>query len=406
MKAKRGPTLVGIVIIVVVLGILAAIVVPQFTKARTEPKQIPPPEVSVFEVKTEPVPIHREYVGQIFGFEDIAITARIEGYLEGIHFEEGFEVKKDDLLYTLESQTFEADVAAKLSVVAAAQTMLAKAKSDLDRIEPLAEANAVSQSDLDGAVARHEASIAGLEAARANLRAARIQLDYTKIHSPVSGIIGKTKAKIGDFVGRAPNPVILNTVSRIDTVLVEFFITETEYLKVIRRYIDAGKIRDQDRERTKLELILADGSFYEHKGQADFIDREVDPATGSMLVQASFPNPKELLRPGQFARVRARVEVVEDGILIPQRCVMELQGMYNVYVVDKENKVEKRHIEADLKMGSLWLIREGLEAGEKVVYEGLQKVKPGATVNPKLIQIESTEQEEEQAEESKQAENG
>lgn len=360
---------------------------------KEEPPPIPPPEISVFQTKAQPVPIHREYVGQVFGFKDIAITARVEGYLEGIHFDEGSKIEKKALLYTLESQTFEANVAAKMSRVAEAQTMLAKAKSDLDRIEPLAEANAVSQSDLDGVVARHDASIASVEAAEANLKAAKIQLSYTKIYSPVAGIIGKTKAKIGDFVGRTPNPVILNTVSRIDTILVQFFITETEYLQFMRRYLAEGKTQKQDAKKANLVLILADNSLYEHKGKLDFFDRQVDPATGSMLVQASFPNPEEILRPGQFARVRAQIEILENGILIPQRCVMELQGSFSVYVVDQDNKVEKKIITTGSKIGRLWLITEGLTDGEKVVYEGLQKVREGATVNATTIELKPTEEE-------------
>ncbi|NOQ96218.1 MAG: efflux RND transporter periplasmic adaptor subunit, partial [Desulfobacterales bacterium] len=256
--------------------------------------------------------MYQEFVCQIYGFKDIAIRARVEGFLEEIHFKEGSRITKNTLLYTLESQQFEAAVAAKMSRVAEAQTMLAKAESDLNRIRPLARQKAVSQSDLDAAVALHEAAISSVKAAEANLRAAKIQLGYTKIYSPLSGIIGKTKAKVGDFVGRSPNPVILNTVSRIDTILVQFFITETQYLLLVRRYLSRNDSADRDREEAHLELILADGSLYEHKGKADFIDRQVDPTTGAMLIQASFPNPDELLRPGQFARVKAKVTVVKD----------------------------------------------------------------------------------------------
>ena len=346
-----------------------------------------PPDITVVVTQAQEVPIYREFVGQIYGFKDIAIRARVEGFLEEIHFKEGSRITKDTLLYTLESQQFDAAVAAKMSRVAEAKTMLAKAESDLNRIRPLARQKAVSQSDLDAAVAQYEASIESVKAAQANLRAAKIQLSYTKIYSPISGIIGKTKAKVGDFVGRSPNPVILNTVSRIDTILVQFFITETQYLLLARRYLSRNDSADQDREEAHLELILADGSVYEHKGKADFIDRHVDPTTGAMLIQASFPNPDELLRPGQFARVKAKVTVVKDGILIPQRCVTELQGLYSVYVVDNSDKVEQREVKAGPKVKQFWLILEGLKPGEKVVYEGLQKVKAGAIVNPIIKEI-------------------
>jgi membrane fusion protein (multidrug efflux system) len=356
-------------------------------------KAPPPPDVIVFETEAERVPIYREFVGEVLGFKDIAIRARVEGYLEGIHFEEGSYVERGALLYTLESQPFEAEVAAQMSRLAEAKTALVKAESDLNRIRPLAEAKAVSESDLDSAVALYEASIASVQAAQANLRAANIQLSYTKIHAPISGLIGVTKAKVGDFVGREPNPVILNVVSRIDTVLVQFFITETQYLTASRMLMEEQEGGDPDTAADDLELILADGSLYPHKGKVDFADRNVDPATGAMMIQASFPNPDGLLRPGQFAKVKARVHVVEDGILIPQRCVTELQGTYSVFVVDEGEKARRREVRAGPKIKSLWLILEGLQPGERVVYEGLQKVRDGAVVNPTLQEVQRATEE-------------
>ncbi len=357
---------------------------------KEEQAQPPPPNVTVYQTKVQEVPIYQEFVGQIFGFKDIAIRARVEGFLEGIHFKEGSRVEKGALLYTLESQPFEADVAAKMSRVAEAKTRLAKAKSDLDRIEPLAKEKAVSESDLDSAVAQYDASIESVKAAEANLRASKIQLGYTKIFSPISGIIGKTNAKVGDFVGRSPNPVILNTVSRVDTILVEFFITETQYLQLARQYSAKVEPAVRKSRRVSLELILADRSLYEHKGKPEFVDRNVDPTTGAMLVQASFPNPQELLRPGQFAKVKALVTIVKEGILIPQRCVMELQGRYSVYVVGGGDKVQTRDVKVGPKIQQFWLITEGLKPGEKVVYEGLQGVRDGVVVKPTIKEIEST----------------
>jgi membrane fusion protein (multidrug efflux system) len=275
-------------------------------------------------------------------------------------------------------------------MVAEAKTALVKAESDLNRIRPLAEAKAVSESDLDSAVAMYEASIAGVDAAEANLRAAKIQLSYTKIHAPISGLIGMTKAKVGDFVGREPNPVILNVVSSIDTVLVQFFITENQYLYAARRFGPQRDLADEDSEKADLELILSDGSLYAHKGVFDFADRGVDPTTGALMVQASFPNPDELLRPGQFAKVRGIVAVVEDGILVPQRCVTELQGTYSVYVVDDSDQARRREVRAGPKIEAFWLILEGLEPRERVVYEGLQKVRDGALVNPIPQEIKPT----------------
>ena len=358
-------------------------------KAQAPP---PPPEISVIETEAQDVSLYMEFVGQTGGLKDIAIRARVEGFMEGLHFQEGGNVKKGDLLYTLESQPFEEKVANRMSKVAEADTLLTYAKNDLNRIKPLAEINAVSQSDLDAAVASHEAAISSKKAAEANLRAAKIELGYTKIYSPIDGIIGKTKAKVGDFVGRDPNPVILNTVSRVDTILVTFFITETQYLVIARAFAELDPQEKENRE-SNMELILIDGSLYGHKGKADFVDREVDTTTGAMLVQASFPNPEKLLRPGQFARVKIGGQVIADAILIPQRSVMELQGLHNVYVVDANNTAETREITVGAKVGSNWLITEGLKPGERVVYEGLQKVKDGTIVNPSVADLNSTDQE-------------
>lgn len=350
----------------------------------------PPPQVAVVETKAQDVPLYLEFVGQTSGLKDIDIRARVEGFLEGVHFQEGSEVKKGDLLYTLESQPFEEKVATRMSGVAEVKTMLAKTKGDLDRVKPLAEINAVSKSDLDAAVAAYDATLSSLDAAEAQLRAAKIELSYTKILSPINGIIGKTKAKVGDFVGKDPNPVILNTVSQVDTILVTFFITETQYLQLAR--YKEEEWQQQDKESEGLELILIDGSLYDHKGKADFVDREIDTTTGAILVQASFPNPEKLLRPGLFVKVKLRGRVIKDGILIPQRCVMEMQGLFNVFVVGVDNKVTSREIMTGPKVGSLWLITEGLKAGEKIVYEGLQKVKDGATVTPTIADIQPIDQ--------------
>jgi membrane fusion protein (multidrug efflux system) len=342
----------------------------------------PPPEIPVVVTQAQDVPLFTEFVGQVYGLKDIAIRARLEGFLEGIHFEEGSTVEKDKLLYTLESQPLEEAVANRMSQVAEAQTMLAKASSDLGRIKPLAELKAVSQSDLDGAVAQFEAAQAALDAAQANLRAARIQLGYTKVYSPINGIIGKTKAKVGDFVGREPNPVILNVVSQTDTILVEFFLTENQYLEAARRFLAEAGDAESEKDKAVLELILSDGSLYPQKGKVDFIDRDVDPTTGAILLQASFPNPDGLLRPGQFAKVKVHVESVKDAILLPQRCVTERQGQYSVYVVEAGNTIKERAVKLGPAVGSAYLIEEGLKAGEQVVYEGLQLVRDGAVINP------------------------
>ena len=347
----------------------------------------PPPDVQVFETTAKDVPLVIEFVGQTAGAKDITIRARVEGFLEGVHFQEGSWIKKGKLLYTLESQPFEEKVATRMSGVAEVKTMLAKNKGDLDRIEPLAKINAVSKSDLDAAQAAYDATLSSLEAAEANLRSANIQLSYTKIQSPIDGIIGKTQAKVGDFVGKDPSPVILNTVSQVDTILVTFFITETQYLEY-SRYMASHSAAASSEVRNNIHMTLVDGSLYDHPGKVDFIDRDVDTTTGAILAQASFPNPEKLLRPGQFTKLMIQTQVARDAIMIPQRCVMEIQGLYSVFVVDSNNTIQTRDIEVGTTIGSAWMITKGLEAGEKVVYEGLQKVKDGVTVKATVVDVE------------------
>jgi len=348
-----------------------------------------PPEVQVYTTHAQDVPLYEDFVGSVAGRKDIAIRARVAGFLEGIHFHEGRRVKKGQLLYTIESQQYEAQSAAQLSKLAEAKTNLAHAKSELARIKPLAENNAVSQSDLDAAVANFEAAKAMVEAAKANLRAANIQLGYTKIKAPISGIIGKTKAKVGDFVGQSPNPVILNVVSQIDTMLVDFYLTESDYLRIFREFAaNENANKNERKEKNNLELFLSDGTMHKNRGNIRFIDRGIDVTTGAVLIQASFPNPSGLLRPGLFGKVRVKLDVVKDGILVPQRSVSELQGTFSVFVVNEENKVEQRKVDLGTTIGSFWLVKDGLKDGEKVVFEGLQKVKTGMVVNPRETKID------------------
>ena len=353
----------------------------------------PPQQITVVEVIQKDVPIYREFIGEVYGEKDIPIRARVEGFLESINFEEGSDVKEGQLLYTIDPRPLEATVNAQQSEVAAAETMMVKAKSDLDRYEPLAALNAVSKSDLDAAQAEYDASVSAVEAAKANLRSAQIQLGYTKIYSPINGIIGITKARVGDFVGKDPNPVILNTVSATSNVKVRFYITETAYLYLSREYIEKmSKMLEGEPDPEKepnIELILSDGSVYEEKGTVDFVDRGIDASTGSILIQANFPNPKLILRPGLYAKVKVVARNIKDAILIPQRCIMELQGLHSVYVVNDSNVVESRQVTTGPTIGDYWLIEEGLKAREKVVIDALQKVRPDMEIIPEVIEFES-----------------
>jgi membrane fusion protein (multidrug efflux system) len=286
--------------------------------------------------------------------------------------------------------------------VAEAGAQLAQTQGDVEKFEPLAKIAAISRRDLDTAVAERDAAQQRVEAAKdrvdaargsvkaaegqvaaakAQLQSTKIQLGYTKVYAPLSGLIGKTQAYVGDLVGRAPL-VDLNAISQLDPIHVEFSVSEREYLDLQRRR--AAAHRERERE-SNLEMILADGMVYSEKGSINFADRQVDPATGTLLLQASFPNPKKLIRPGQFARVRGLVETKNGALLVPQRAAQELQGQYQLYVVGPDDTAQIRSVTLGERVGSLWLVEKGLEPGERVIVEGLQRVRPGAAVSPREV---------------------
>jgi membrane fusion protein (multidrug efflux system) len=363
-----------------------------YSCGKKEPAVLPPQTFHVFEVKTQSIPIYEEFVGQIYGEKDIPIRARVEGFLTGIHFLEGERVQKGQLLYSIDPEPFQEKVAAEKSKVSEAKTILVQAENDLRRIEPLAEMSAVSQQELDMARAKRDAAESSLEAAEANLNIARINLGYTKMYAPIEGIIGKTEAREGEFVGKDPNPVILNTVSQLRSVRVQFFLSENDYLKMARNYLTDEEMkleRVEGDNRAELQLILADGSLYDQKGRVDFIDRNIDASTGSILIQATFPNPDRLIRPGQFARVKVRVRQADNAILIPQKCASELQGQFSVFYVNQDNKVESRQVKISDSVGEFYVISEGLNAGDRIILEGLQKVRPDMEIVPEVTAFES-----------------
>ena len=366
-------------LLIVSLGLAAACGSPD----SDAPQTAPPTEVYVTEVSVSDVPIVREWVGETRGRADIEIRARIRGFLEGIHFREGGRVKKGQLLYSIDPSELMQEVTAANASLAAAKTELAYAETDVARYRPLAEINAVSQRDLDSTVARFEASEAQVEAAEAILRLSEINLSYSKIKSPMDGMIGLSMAKVGDYVGQNPNPVVLNTVSDTDPIHVRFPVGEREYLQLARSYPSTE--RDNDPEsldtRTGLELILADGTVHPERGYAKFIERNIDASTGTLMIEAAFPNPELLLRPGQYGRIRAVVGVEKGARLIPQRCVQELQGQYQVWVVTDGGTADLRNVQMGRRVDQMWIVEGGLEPGEQVVVEGIQRLRAGAPID-------------------------
>ena len=354
-----------------------------------EPSAPPPLEIPVVEVIQRDQPIELEMVGQTLGSVDIPIRARVEGVLESMDFAEGRGVQKGDLLYTIDPQPFEAKVVEAQGYLAEARTALAKGKSDLDRIRPLAEMNAVSQQDLDAAVAQYEAAIGATQAAGAKLEQAEIELGYTRIHSPIDGRIGLSEAKVGEFVGRAPNPVVLNFVSQTDPIRVRFAIDERRYLRFARQLIEMSA-RGEEQQREGLDLILADGTLHKFRGQVIATDAAVNPTTGTFTLEADFPNPNNLVLAGQFARVRAVVETRKNALLIPQRCINELQGNFRVFVIAQDGSVELRQVQPGPKIAQLQIVESGLNPGERVALEGVLRLKADMKVVPKLARLDDS----------------
>lgn len=354
----------------------------------SESVSLPSPTFPIVSTDTMDVPVEHIYVGEILGQTDIPVRARVSGFLEKIYFQEGSTIEKSAPLYLIDPQPFEEKVAKAQSNVNQAQTLYINAKNDFDRIEPLAKINAVSQSDLDAASANMKAAKSSLAAARAEYNIANIELGYTRVMAPVSGLVGKSMAVEGEFVGQFPNAVILTTISDIDSVLVEFYLSESEYLTLSRAY--GSRDTSMARQKRKpLYLELADGSRFAHAGYATFINREVDPKTGTILIQAIFPNPDLLLRPGQFARVLVNINTIENAIVVPQRCIAETQGRFRVNVVNDSNIVEYRYIETGPKYGDYWVVTEGLELGEKIMLEGIQRVRKGQKIDSELTTFQS-----------------
>ncbi len=340
-----------------------------------------PPEVYVADVVQRDVPVYMELVGQTRGFQDVEIRARVEGYLDRVAFTEGTFVSKGALLYLIDPLPLEAALANAKANLATAQARFEKSNNDVARLTPLAKQQAVSQQELDNALSAQDAARAQVDANKAAVDKATLDLGYTRITSPITGMVGTTQVKAGNLVGRGES-TLLTTVSQVDPILFRAGVSEAEYLKVAKRILEEGGLK-ATRQRAEVDLILADGTVHRHKGFIDTVERAVDPTTGTLAIQFTFPNPERLVRPGQYGRVRGVNEMKKGALLVPQRAVIELQNLYSLAVVGAGNKVEFRNVKVGPRVDSLWLIEEGLKPGERVVVEGLQKVRDGVVVSPK-----------------------
>jgi membrane fusion protein (multidrug efflux system) len=349
-----------------ILATLAATLTIAIGCTRKPVPALPPPEVLVTEVKQQDIPIHSEWTGVLDGFVNAVIRAQVQGYLMRQEYREGSKVKKGDLLFEIDPRPFQAALDQALA-------QLGKTELDVKRLTPLAKEEAVSREELDDAI---QANLA----AKAVVESARLNLEFTRITSPVDGIAGIAAAQIGDLVGPATGP--LTTVSTVDPIKVYFQISEQEYLNSPASFANPADPNDDSAPRP-LELILADGSVFPQKGRLFFANRQVDAQTGTLQVAALFPNPGDVLRPGQFARVRAVTRTAAAASLVPQRAVRELQGKYQVVVIGPDDKASIRDVAVGERSGTMWIIEKGLTPGERVVVEGVQKTREGLTVTPK-----------------------
>jgi membrane fusion protein (multidrug efflux system) len=361
----------------------------------------PPPLVKVAEAVSRDVPIYVEAIGQTRGNEEIDISARVEGFLETMSFKEGSFVKKGQVLYTIDNKPFRANLAQSQANLAESQAELVRKNQDVARYKPLVEKNAVSVQEYETAVAQAKAQESAVAAARAGVQKSQVDLAYTTVSAPTDGLIGVTNVHPGTLVGVGQNTVLTH-ISKVDPIDVRFAIPEADYLKYARRRdadaaaADAGApaagkgadVAPRAGKGTPFQMFLADGSEHPYPGSLVFVDRNVNPTTGTILLEAAFANPNALVRPGQYARVRASVAVKKDAVLVAQRSLQETQGINNVVVIKADDTVEIRTVKPSDRVGELVVIDSGLKAGERVVVEGIQKVRQGIKVKVETVPLD------------------
>jgi RND family efflux transporter MFP subunit len=343
-----------------------------------------PPDVEVTSVVQRDVPVYSEWVATLDGYVNAQIKPQVTGYLIKQNYREGYFVRKNQVLWEIDPRPFQASLDQAKGQLAQAQAQLGRSILDVNRDTPLAKEKAISQQQLDTDTKTMLANKASVESAKAQVELAEINLGYTKVRSLIDGIAGIAQAQIGDLVGPS---TLLTSVSQVDPIKVYISISEREYLQFAEKInaVALGKKTLQQVDVPIPELILSNGTTYPFKGSFIFTDLQVNQGTGTIRAVAAFPNPDSILRPGQYGRVRAATITKKGALLVPQRAVTELQGSYQVAVVGSDNKVSIRPVNVGERVGTMWIINEGLKSGERVVVEGVQKVKDGAPVSPKMI---------------------
>src|SRR5438876_551603 len=349
-------------------------------KAKSAPHSPAPLTVEVTTVTQADVPLYHEWIGVLEGLVNARIRAQVTGYLVSQNYREGDPIKKGDLLFEIDRRPFQAALDQAKGQLAKAEARLGKTELDVKRYAPLVKDKAISQEEYDDAVQANLEAQAAVVSARAQVETADLNLGFTRIISPIDGIASIANGQIGDLVG--PGTGELTTVSTVDPIKVYYNVTEQAYINFTKLFA-TERDRYERLGKLEIELILSDGAVYPLKGKIYAADRQISPSTGALRVAALFPNPNNALRPGEFGRVRVKFELARGDLLVPQRAVMELQGSYQVAVVETDNKIHIQPVRVGERSGTLWIIQEGLHPGQSIVVEGIQKVKEGATVTPK-----------------------
>jgi membrane fusion protein (multidrug efflux system) len=366
---------------ILVLALVGAVLFFLCGCKKAAPAALPPPVVQVLEVAATNAPMHTEIIGQLDSPQNVEIRARVEAFVDKMLFTEGTNVVEGQMLFQLDKKPFVQRLNAANGMLAEAEASLAKYRTDTNRLMPLAMKKAIPQQDLDNALASVAVGLANVQSANAQVESARIDLDYCDVKAPVTGLIGSKQVSIGDVVGKGL-PTLMATISTLDPIWIYCAVSEVNYLQAEAEVRRTGR-RVADLPVT---LILADGSVHPATGRFVFIDRAVDVKTGTLRVRAEFANAEKLLRPGMFARIRVDLGARPDSILVPERSVVELQGKNFVWVIGPDNKATQRAVKVGETLGENVLIIEGLKSGERIVTEGLQKVREGAPVKPMTAQ--------------------
>jgi membrane fusion protein (multidrug efflux system) len=365
-------------LVVVLLGSCLLFLAGCGNNSKAAPVAPPPLTVEVATVMQQDTPIYSEWVAILDGYVNAQIQPRVSGYIIKQDYKEGSVVKRNQILFEIDPRPFKAALDQAKAQLAQAEAQLGKANLDVERDTPLAQARAIAQSQLDTEIQARLGAQAQVMAAKANVEQAELNMEWTKVTTLVGGIAGAAQVQIGNLVGPTS---VLTSVSQVDPIKAYFTVSEQTFTDFHRRYPTETSVEEQ-RKHIPLELILADGTVYEKRGSISFADREVNPATGAIRIAGIFSNPNNLLRPGGYGRIRASARTQEGALLIPQKAVIELQGSYQVAVVGDDNKVSIRPVKVADRVGKLWIVTEGLKAGERVIVEGQMKVRDGAPVNP------------------------